>query len=89
MCLTLLDNWEQFPSLLWLDSMWHGPQEGKLGNLAKKWLSQAFLKDTTQSLATGQELLASTLLSPLMTSPVKLKTNNLLLEIIKIQVWEF
>lgn len=67
---------------------------GESDNLAKKCLSQGFLKGTIQTLATGQELLASTLLLPLMTSPVKLQTNNVLLEIIKIQVlavhvWEF
>jgi len=86
--LTLLEDWEQLPSLFWLDSTMHGLAGSKSGNLAKKCLSKAFFKSTCQSLATGRELLASTLMPPLMPSPVKLKTNHVI-QMIAEHVWEF
>lgn len=44
-------------------------------------------KGTFESLATGGELLASTVMPPLMPSPMKLKTNNVMVETIQIQVF--
>lgn len=82
MYLTLFDDWEKFPPLLWLDSMLHEVKGRKSGNSAKKMP----FKDTFESLATGREFLASTM-PPLMPSPMKLKTNNVMVETFQIQVF--